>query len=104
MRQRLPHLPRRKYKFFLDLPKPKLNQRVHIWKVYKRSFINCQIKKDILSLKDNVCNKAETTSSSKKKIKILPRPPQTKTQSDGLDLESLQKVVQNFSNQVIDLR
>ena len=52
-----------------------------------------QIEKYILILKDNICNEVETTSSSKKKIEILPRPPQTKTQSNGSDLESLQKVV-----------
>ena len=39
-----------------------------------------QIEKDILSLKDNLNSEAETTSSSKKKIEILTRPPQTKNQ------------------------
>ena len=63
-----------------------------------------QIEKDILSLKDNICNEAEITSSSKKKIEILPRPPKTKTQSNSSDLESLHKVVQKLSNRVIDLR
>jgi len=63
-----------------------------------------QIEKDILSLKENICNEAETASSSKTKIEILPRPPQNKTQSDSSDLESLHKVVQKLSNQVIDLK
>jgi hypothetical protein len=63
-----------------------------------------QIEKDIFILKDNLSNEAETTPYSKKKIEILPRPPQTKTQSETSDLESLQKVIQKLSNQVIDLR
>ena len=37
-----------------------------------------QIEKDILSLMDNIFNEAKITSSSKKKIEILPRPLQTK--------------------------
>ena len=52
-----------------------------------------QIEKYIISLKDNIYNEAEIASSSKKKIEILPRPPQTKTQSDSSDIESLHKVV-----------
>jgi hypothetical protein len=63
-----------------------------------------QIEKNILSLKDNLSNEAEITSSSKKKIEILTRPPQTKTQSETADLESLQKVVQKLLNQVVDLK
>jgi hypothetical protein len=63
-----------------------------------------QIKKDILSLKYNLSNEAEITPSSKKKIEILPRSPQTKTQSERSDLESLQKVIHTLSNQVVDLR
>jgi hypothetical protein len=63
-----------------------------------------QIKKDILSLKDNLSNEEEITPSSNKKIEILTRPLQTKTQSETLDLESLQKVIHKLSNQVIDLR
>jgi hypothetical protein len=63
-----------------------------------------QIEKDILSLKDNLNSEAETTSSSKKKIEILTRPPQTKNQPEILDLESLQKAFQKLSNQVIDLK
>jgi hypothetical protein len=43
-------------------------------------------------------------SSSKKKIEILPRPTQNKTQSENSDLENLTKVVQKLSNQVIDLK
>jgi hypothetical protein len=63
-----------------------------------------QIKKDILSLKDNLSNEVEISPSSKKKIEILTRPPQTKTQSKTSDLESLQKVIQKLSNQFTDLR
>jgi hypothetical protein len=63
-----------------------------------------QIDKYILRLKDNISNEAEITPSSKKKIEILSRPPQTKTQSESSDLESLQKVIQKLSNQVVDLR
>jgi hypothetical protein len=88
-----------------------LHQNIAIWvkRSKKATLLEAfeeasQIKKDILILKDNICNEAETTSSSKKKIEILPRPPQNKTQSDGSDLESLQKVIQKLSNQVIDLR
>ena len=47
------------------------------------------IEKDILSLKDNLNVEAETTSSSKKKIEILTRPPQSKSQQETLDLEIL---------------
>jgi hypothetical protein len=88
-----------------------LHQNIAIWvkRSKKATLLEAfeevsQIEKDILSLKDNICNEAETTSSSKKKIEILPRPPQNKTQSDSSDLENLQKVVQKLSNQVIDLR
>jgi hypothetical protein len=42
-----------------------------------------QIEKDILSLKDTTSNEIETSSSSKKKIKILPRPAQNKTQPEA---------------------
>jgi hypothetical protein len=63
-----------------------------------------QIEKDILSLKDNLNSEAETTSSSKKKIEILTRPPQAKSQPETLDLESLQKDFQKLSNQVMDLK
>ena len=45
-----------------------------------------QIEKDILILKDNIGNKIETSSSSKKKIEILPRPPQNKAQPESSDL------------------
>jgi hypothetical protein len=48
-----------------------------------------QIEKDILRLKYNLSNEEEITPSSKKKIEILPRPPQTKTQSETSNLESL---------------
>jgi hypothetical protein len=63
-----------------------------------------QIKKDRLRLKDNLSNEAEITPSSKKKIEILTRPPQTKIQSETSDLESLQKVVKKLLNQFIYLR
>ena len=82
-----------------------LHQNIAIWvKRSKKSTLLeafeevSQIEKDILNLKYNICNEAEITSSSKKKIEIHPRPPQTKTQSDGLDVESLQKVIQKLSN------
>jgi hypothetical protein len=63
-----------------------------------------QIEKDILSLKDSSRNETETSSSSKKKIEILPRPTQSKTQPESSDLENLTKVVQKLSNQVIELK
>jgi hypothetical protein len=63
-----------------------------------------QIEKDILSLKDSSSNETETVSSSKKKIEILPRPTQNKTQPENSDLENLTKVVQKLSNQVVDLK
>jgi hypothetical protein len=63
-----------------------------------------QIEKDILSLKDSSSNKIETSSSSKKKIKILRRPTQSKTQPESSDLENLTKVVLKLSNQVIELK
>jgi hypothetical protein len=63
-----------------------------------------QIEKDILSLKDSTSNETETSSSFKKKIEILPRPTQSKTQPENFDLENLTKVVQKLSNQVIDLK
>jgi hypothetical protein len=63
-----------------------------------------QIEKDILSLKDTTSNETETSSSSKKKIEILPRPSQNKAQPESSDLENLTKVIQKLSNQVIDLK
>jgi hypothetical protein len=63
-----------------------------------------QIEKDILSLKDNLSSEAETTSSSKNKIEILTRPPQTKNQQETLDLERLHKAFQKPSNQVVELK
>jgi ribonuclease HI len=63
-----------------------------------------QIEKDILSLKDSSSNETETVSSSKKKIEILPRPTQNKTQPENSDLENLTKIVQKLSNQVVDLK
>ena len=62
------------------------------------------IEKDILSLKYNLSSEVETTSSSKKKIEILTRPPQAKNQQETLDLETLQKAFQKLSNQVVDLK
>ena len=62
------------------------------------------IEKDILSLKYNLSSEVETASSSKKKIEILTRPPQTKYQQETLDLESLKKSFQKLSNQVIELK
>jgi hypothetical protein len=82
-----------------------LHQNIAIWvkRSKKATLLEAfeeasQIEKDILSLKDNTCNEIETSSSSKKKIKILPRPPQNKAQPERLDLENLQKVVQKLSN------
>jgi hypothetical protein len=63
-----------------------------------------KIEKDILSLKDSSSNETETISSSKKKIEILPRPTQNKTQPENSELENLTKVVQKLSNQVIDIK
>jgi hypothetical protein len=48
-----------------------------------------QIEKDILILKDSLSSEVETISSSKNKIEILTRPPQTKNQLEALYLESL---------------
>jgi hypothetical protein len=63
-----------------------------------------QIEKDILSLKDNLDSEVETSSSSKRKVEILTRPPQTENQQETLDLETLHKTFQKLSNQVIDLK
>jgi hypothetical protein len=63
-----------------------------------------QIEKDILILKHNLNSEAKTTSSSKKKIEILTRPPQDKNQLETLDLEILQKSFQKLLNQVMDLK
>jgi hypothetical protein len=63
-----------------------------------------QIEKDILSLKDSSSNETENTSSSKKKIEILPRPTLNKAQPENSELENLTKVVQKLSNQVIDIK
>jgi hypothetical protein len=88
-----------------------LHQSIAIWvKRSKKSILleafeeASQIEKDILSLKDTTSNEIETSSSSKKKIEILPRPGQNKTQPKRLDLENLTKVVQKLSNQVIDFK
>jgi hypothetical protein len=88
-----------------------LHQSIAIWvKQSKKSTLleafeeASHIEKDILSLKDSTSNETETSSSSKKKIEILPRPTQSKTQPDSFDLENLAKVVQKLSNQVIDLK
>jgi hypothetical protein len=88
-----------------------LHQNISIWvkRSKKATLLEAfeeasQIEKYILSLKDNICNEAKTTLASKRKIEILPRPPQNKTQPDSSDLEKLQKVVQKLFNQVIDLK
>jgi hypothetical protein len=62
------------------------------------------IEKHILILKYNLSSEAKTTSSSKKKIEILARPPQPKNQQETLDLESLHTTFQKLSNQVFDLK
>jgi hypothetical protein len=88
-----------------------LHQSIAIWvKRSKKAMLleafeeASQIEKDILSLKYTTSNEIETISSSKKKIEILPRPVQNKTQPESSDLENLTKVVQKLSNQVIDLK
>jgi hypothetical protein len=88
-----------------------LHQSIAIWvKISKKATLleafeeAMQIEKDILSLKDSSSNETETFSSSKKKIEILPRPTQNKTQPENSDLENLTKVVQKLSNQVVDLK
>jgi hypothetical protein len=88
-----------------------IHQSIAIWvKISKKATLleafeeATQIEKDILSLKDSSSNETETVSSSKKKIEILPRPTQKKTQPENSDLENLTKVVQKLSNQVIDLK
>jgi cell division septum initiation protein DivIVA len=88
-----------------------LHQSIAIWvKRSKKSMLleafeeASQIEKDILSLKETTSNETETSSSSKKKIEILPRPTQNKTQPESSYLENLTKVVQKLSNQVIDLK
>jgi hypothetical protein len=98
-------------KFIIAYYTKALHQNIAIWvKRSKKSTLleafeeASQIKKDIISLKDNTDNEIETSSSSKKKIKILPRPPQNKAQPESSDLENLHKVIQKLSNQVIDLK
>jgi hypothetical protein len=88
-----------------------LHQSIAIWvKRSKKATLleafeeAAQIEKDILSLKDSSSNEVETVSSSKKKIEILPRPTQNKTQPENSDFENLTKVVQKLSNQVVDLK
>jgi cell division septum initiation protein DivIVA len=88
-----------------------LHQSISIWvKRSKKSTLleafkeASQIEKDILSLKDTTSNETDTSSSSEKKIEILPRPTQSKTQPESSDLENLTKVIQKLSNQVIDLK
>jgi cell division septum initiation protein DivIVA len=88
-----------------------LHQSIAIWvKRSKKSTLleafeeASQIEKDILSLKDTTSNETKTSSSSRKRIEILSRPAQNKTQLESSDLENLTKVVQKLSNQVIYLK
>jgi hypothetical protein len=88
-----------------------LHQNIAIWvkRSMKATLLEAfeeasQIEKDILSLKDTTSNEIGTSSYSKKKIEILPRPSKNKAQPQSSDLENLQKVIQKFSNQVIDLK
>jgi hypothetical protein len=88
-----------------------LHQNIAIWvKRSKKAMLvqafeeATQIEKDILSLKDSSSNETENTSSSKKKIEILPRPTQNKTQPENSELENLTKVVQKLYNQVKDIK
>jgi hypothetical protein len=62
------------------------------------------IEREIMILEDILSSEVEMTSSSKRKIEILTRPPQAKNQQETLDLESLQKAFQKLSNQVVDLK
>jgi hypothetical protein len=62
------------------------------------------LKKIYLALKDSSSNETKTAYSSKKKIEILPRPIQNKTQPENSELENLTKVVQKLSNQVVDIK
>jgi len=73
-----------------------LHNNIEIWvKRSKKStlleaFIEAsQIEEDILRLKDNLNSEVETTSSSKKIVEILTRPPHAKSQPETLDLEIL---------------
>jgi hypothetical protein len=88
-----------------------LHNNITIWVKRSKNYLlleafeeASQIEKDILSLKDNINSEFETTSSSKNKIEILTRPPKAKSQPETLDLESLQKVFQILSNQVVELK
>jgi hypothetical protein len=88
-----------------------LHQSIAIWvkRSKKATLVEAfeeatQIEKDILSLKDSSSNETENTSSSKKKIEILPRPTQNKTQPENSELENLTKVVQKLSNQVVYIK
>jgi hypothetical protein len=88
-----------------------LHQSIAIWvkRSKKETLVEAfeeatQIEKDILSLKDSSSNETENTSSSKKKVEILPRPTQNKTQPENSELENLTKVVQKISNQVTDIK
>jgi hypothetical protein len=88
-----------------------LHQSIAIWvKRSKKAMLveafeeATQIEKDILSLKDSSSNETENTTSSKKKIEILPRPTQNKAQPENSELENLTKVVQKLSNQVTDIK
>jgi hypothetical protein len=62
------------------------------------------IEKDMLSLKDNTNPDTEPSSSSKKKIEILTKPPSNKKDQEPIDMENLQKSFQKLSNQVVDLK
>jgi hypothetical protein len=73
-----------------------LHQSIAIWVKRSKKYTLLEafeeaihIEKDILSLKDTTSNEIETSSSSKKKIEILPRPSQNKAQPESLDLENL---------------
>jgi hypothetical protein len=54
------------------------------------------IEKDMLSLKDNTNPETEQTSSSKKKIDILTKPPSTKKDQEPVDLGKLAKILSKF--------
>jgi hypothetical protein len=88
-----------------------LHQSIAIWvkRSKKAALVEAfeeatQIEKDILSLKYSSSNETENTTSSKKKIEILPRSTQNKAQPEKSELENLTKVVQKLSNQVMDIK
>jgi hypothetical protein len=82
-----------------------LHQSIAIWvKRSKKATLLEAFEEASQIEKDTTSNETETSSSSKKKIEILPRPAQNKAQPESSDLENLTKFVKKLSNQVIDLK